>query len=75
MDTLENFIYLVVTTFNFMLVVTWLVLVFVALVKLRATNLSPTPKAVWAALICALPILGALAFFVVRPEDSPSNPS
>ncbi len=72
---MEGVVYFILGLFNLILIAAWLVLVFVALVRLRNTNLPPMPKAVWAGVICALPILGALAFFVVKPEDSPSNPS
>jgi len=48
----------------------WLILALAALVRLRRAPLHGTSQAIWAALILVIPIMGALAFFIVRPGDS-----
>ena len=42
----------------------------VTLFQLRGKNLPATPKAIWALIILGIPILGAVAFFIVKPEDN-----
>ena len=50
------------------LLLLWPILSIVALVGLRQRPLSDVPKALWAALVVAVPILGAVAFWVVDPQ-------
>ena len=45
----------------------WPALSLSALIRLRRTHLTETGKALWALLIIAVPILGPLAFFIVKP--------
>ncbi len=54
---------------NFALLLTWLVASVVALLQLRKAELPPTAAAIWAAVICIVPVLGAIAFFIVRPGE------
>jgi hypothetical protein len=52
---------------NMALVAAWIVLAVLALVQLRRINLNETTRAIWAALVVVVPILGAIAFWIVRP--------
>ena len=58
---------LVIITCNVGLLLGWLVLTVLALLGLRGRGLSGTPLALWVLLILAVPILGPLAFWIVRP--------
>ncbi|GAB4527510.1 MAG: hypothetical protein Fur0018_13180 [Anaerolineales bacterium] len=55
---------------NLSILLVWFVAAIVALFQLRTADLPATPKAVWAALVCLVPVLGAMAFFIVRPGES-----
>jgi hypothetical protein len=54
---------------NALLVIAWIGLAITALVNLRSRKLPATPKAIWAFIILGIPILGAIAFFIVKPEE------
>lgn len=45
-------------------------LIIVALVSLKKATLPPQTQAVWVLIILLIPILGALAFLIVRPGDT-----
>jgi hypothetical protein len=55
----------------------WIVLFFIlvfsvglpviSLIDLARKKLSPTPLAMWALLICIVPILGSLAYWIIKP--------
>jgi hypothetical protein len=62
-----NISYLFITLFNIILLAGWIVLAVLALVQLRRLNLNETTRAIWAALVVVVPILGAIAFWIVRP--------
>jgi uncharacterized membrane protein YhaH (DUF805 family) len=47
----------------------WITLSVFALLRLRTRTLPEVARAVWAALILIIPVLGALAFFIVQPGD------
>jgi hypothetical protein len=53
--------------FNILLLAAWLVLAVAALLQLRHAALSESIRLGWAALIVLIPIIGAIAFFIVRP--------
>lgn len=61
---------LIVQLFNFAIVGGWLVLGGLALFSLRPRPLSDTARVLWAVLIVAVPILGALAYWIVRPDGA-----
>lgn len=61
--------YLLVQVLNLGLVTGWLVLAALALMKLHKTTLSPDLKMVWTLLIVFLPIVGALAFWLVQKRE------
>jgi membrane protease YdiL (CAAX protease family) len=62
-----NISYFFITLFNIILLAGWIVLAVLALVQLRRLNLNETTRAIWAALVVVVPILGAIAFWIVRP--------
>jgi hypothetical protein len=53
-----------------LLIVIWPLLSLLALLVLRGSHLAGTNLAMWALIIVAIPVLGALAFFIIRPEDN-----
>ena len=55
---------------NILLLVSWPVLSIICLVKIKNRNLSSTPKAIWALMVIGVPILGAIAFFIIEPAES-----
>jgi hypothetical protein len=55
--------------FNLLLIVGWPLLASLALVQLRRRELPETARVIWAVLILLLPIVGALAFWIVRPGN------
>ena len=46
----------------------WIGFSILSLFSLRSKNLHGTELALWALAICAIPVLGALAFWIVRPS-------
>lgn len=45
----------------------------IALVDLAKKNMSGTPLAVWVLVICAVPLLGALAYWIIKPTAENKN--
>lgn len=64
-----NLGYLLVQIFNLTVVGGWLILALFTLFRLRRQDLPETARAIWAAVILLLPLIGALAFWIVRPGD------
>jgi hypothetical protein len=62
-----NWGYFFVQLINLTLPIAWFILAVVALFMLRRRELPDTALAVWAAIIVIIPILGALAFWIVSP--------
>ena len=62
-----DFGYLLVMLLNLSLFIVWLVAAIYALFKLRKADLPEAARAIWAAVIVLIPILGALAFLIVQP--------
>ena len=40
----------------------------ISLIDLARKKMSPTPLAIWALMICIVPILGSLAYWIVKPN-------
>ena len=53
-------------TLNMALLVAWIVLAIWALWRLRKEEMSDTAQVIWTVVILLIPILGAVAFFIVR---------
>ncbi len=45
----------------------------IALVDLAKKKMSGTPLAVWVLVICAVPLLGALAYWIIKPTAEIKN--
>ncbi|MCK4472938.1 MAG: hypothetical protein KAW49_14245, partial [Anaerolineae bacterium] len=58
---------------NFLVLAGWLVLTIVALTRLRRCQLDETALVLWVIVILLIPLLGALAFFVVSPGKPRPN--
>lgn len=58
-----------VNLFLFLLFILWPILTIVALFGLRQRKLEAIPRALWAMTIVFMPVLGAAAFWIVRPEE------
>ncbi len=51
----------------------WPVLSIIGLLGLRRRQLGATAQAIWAVLIVAVPIMGAVAFWLVQPGDKAAS--
>jgi hypothetical protein len=51
---------------NIALLVAWIALAIWALWRLRKEEMSDTAQVIWTVVILLIPILGAVAFFIVR---------
>jgi hypothetical protein len=61
------------TGFNIGLSEVFIVILFmglpiISLIDLARKKLSAVPLAIWALLICVVPILGSVAYWIVRPS-------
>jgi hypothetical protein len=52
---------------QFVLVLLMIGLPLISLIDLSKEKLNGTPLAVWLLVICAVPFLGSLAYWIVRP--------
>jgi|GEM_PF-1835710 len=57
---------LVVQILNLALLATWICLAIWALFRLRKEEIQDVAQVIWTAVILLIPILGALAFVIVR---------
>ena len=57
---------------NLLILVGWIVLVIVALIRLRRCQLDQIARVLWV-LVLLVPLVGALAFFIVGPDKSQSG--
>jgi predicted neutral ceramidase superfamily lipid hydrolase len=59
---------------NFIIVLAWVALGILCLLRLSKRQMTSTAKALWVLIILAIPLLGAIAFLVVKPGDeAPTN--
>lgn len=65
METLEINLWFLLIQAVFVVLLIGLPLV--SLIDLAKKKLSGTPLALWALVICAVPLLGALAYWIVKP--------
>lgn len=65
-----NSTFLILQVVNIGLMVLWVALVIRALMRLRHCELNETQRLAWTALIVFVPVLGAVAFWLVRPGDN-----
>lgn len=52
---------------NILILLAWIVLTIVTLFQLKDRDLSATNKVLWVIVVCCIPILGAVAFFIIQP--------
>ena len=55
---------------NVLIVGSWPFFSIIALLALRRSHITETNQALWALLVVAIPILGALAFSLVKPSEN-----
>jgi flagellar biosynthesis protein FliQ len=68
---MQNFaISVVLQIINIVLLVSWIVLSVISLFKIKNKTLSSTAKAIWVLIVICVPILGAIALFIVNPSES-----
>ena len=60
----------IVQGLNFALLLATPALIIVSLLKLRTIALPAQTKALWAVIILVIPIIGALAFLIVKPGNA-----
>ncbi len=53
---------------NCLIPLIWLGMSIAALLMLKKRSLGETATVLWAILICVLPILGAVAFWIISPK-------
>jgi hypothetical protein len=63
--------FLVRLLFSLALPLGWLLLSLLALFALRGRGLTGATLALWVLIVVAVPFLGALAVWIVRPGDQP----
>lgn len=58
---------------NLLILVGWIVLAIVALIRLRHRQLDQIVRVLWVIVVLLVPVMGALAFFIVEPGKSQSG--
>lgn len=53
---------------NILILLAWIVLTLVTLFQLKERALPAIPKVLWVIVVCCIPILGAVAFFIIQPS-------
>ncbi len=64
-----SFAHVLMQVFIFLLLIGWIVASIVALFALRNVKLSSIAKALWVLIILGIPVLGVIAYFIVRPIE------
>ena len=60
-------------TINFCILMGILFSPLIALILLRRRKLTGAAPAIWAFIIILIPLLGAIAFFIVSPKNKPRS--
>lgn len=53
----------------FLMIVAWVVASLVAVVGLRKVKLSTIAKALWVMILLGIPVLGVVAYFIIKPSE------
>lgn len=61
--------FLAIQLFNFALFCLWPLLSLGTLLAMRKQKLTSTLQAIWVLIVLAIPFLGAIAYWIVRPTD------
>ncbi len=64
-----GFAHVLMQVFIFLLLIGWIVASIVALFALRNVKLSSIAKALWVLIILGIPVLGVIAYFIMRPIE------
>jgi phage shock protein PspC (stress-responsive transcriptional regulator) len=64
-----GFGYVLVQVLFFLLIVAWVVASLVALVGLKKVKLSAIAKALWVIILLGIPVLGVVAYFIIKPSE------
>ncbi len=64
-----GFAHVLMQVFIFLLLIGWVVASIVAIFALRNMKLSSIAKALWVLIILGIPILGVIAYFIIRPKE------
>ena len=64
-----GFAHILMQVFIFLLLIGWVVASIVALFALRNVKLSSIAKALWVLIILGIPVLGVIAYFIIRPTE------
>ena len=64
-----GFGYVLVQVLFFLLIVAWVVASLVAVVGLKKAKLSAIAKALWVIILLGIPVLGVVAYFIIKPSE------
>lgn len=64
-----GFGYVLVQVLFFLLIVAWVIASLVALVGLKKAKLSAIAKALWVMILLGIPVLGVVAYFIIKPSE------
>ena len=64
-----NVRFLIFQSLNCLVLLAWLGLSIAALLGLRKKSMSETARVLWTMVILAIPIRGAVSFWIVNPKD------
>ncbi len=62
-----------VQTVEFLILAGWLVLSILALIRLRRCQLDETARVLWVIVVVVVPLMGAIALFIVHPGNPRSS--
>lgn len=64
-----NFGFLAVQILNILVIAAWIGLSIYCLLQLRKLTLSATAKALWTLIVVLVPVVGSVAFLIVKPSE------
>ncbi len=64
-----GFGYVLMQVFIFLMVIAWVVASLVALFSLKKAALSAITKALWVMILLGIPVLGVIAYFIIKPTE------
>lgn len=68
-----SFEYLFVMLFNILILAAWPVFSLITLFSLRRSGLKGITLALWVLIILVVPLLGALAYWIIKPTEDGSG--
>ena len=64
-----GFGYVLFQVLIFLMIVGWVVASLVAVVGLKKAKLSAIAKALWVMILLGVPVLGVVAYFIIKPSE------